>query len=420
MIMQKSSNEEPVDLAKKTGTSGTLCALALVVAAVTSCSGDIAKTDEGVVGSTSQALTSGVYAFAWSNQLTGTFFASSAYSTRTDIQVIRQSPGSYHVTIPTLGSVASAGNVQVTAYGGTNQYCDVGNWGGDGNNAVEINLFCTDGAGVLTDSLFTINFVSRSGTNPSGSEGGYVAVLGQGQTFGGYNSSGQAITVQHSGAGAYAVTFAGQSFSGGTAEVTTMDHQSASESQPAARCEVQSWGTSTVNVRCYTPGGTNPDGTFTPRGPLDSGFSLIFAQGLTTGSGSTALGSPNGSPSFSYVWADQPSTALNTPYTPSLTYQKGEIIAPSCCTSTTSPAVTVSRNSTGVYSVAFPQMPVNSLTRSNVKVTAYGSSGEYCKVNNWVGSNTSSTAVVKCFDGVGNAADSRYTVTFSSTTSTIP
>ena len=152
-------------------------------------------------------------------------------------------------------------------------------------------------------------------------------------------------------------------------------------------------------------------------GPADSDFNLTFMEGVTTGGGSGPIGSPNGTSSFTYAWADQPTAAS---YQPSSVYQKGEIPVPGCCVDTTSPLVTATRSSTGVYVVTFPQMPFsndpnNAFDKSNVKVSAYGSSGEYCNVGSWTGTSSSASATVRCFDATWRAVDSRYTVIYSST-----
>ena len=404
--------------------SGAL-AVALSAGGAAGCSGEAPAGREENLGITRQALTTNAYAFAWSSQLTGTFTAPPAFASASNVQIISGTNGYYYnVQFPGLGSVAQSGNggnVQVTAYGGGNANCNIlSGPGGDGNGALEVNVGCFGPSGASTSSQFTINYVSRSDT--PGVQGGYArAHFETSSVQRAWNSTGQPITFQRSGVGVYSITFAGQAISGGTAEVTA--DQAPDPELPPRYCEVQSWDTQTVNVRCFTTGGNGPGGgPKLPRGPVDSDFDVIFSEGLPNGTGYFAPGSPNGTPSFTYAWADQPSAAS---YQPDLFYQKGEIPVPGCCVTTTSPPVTVTRSKRGVYSVNFPQMPFstdpnNGFYKSNVKVTAYGTAGEYCKVGGWSGTTSNASATVNCFSASGSAADALYTVTYSSTLFLIP
>jgi hypothetical protein len=401
----------------RNGLRSALAALVVVSSVgATGCAAETSPGDRGEdTGRTSQALTANASAFAWSSQLTGTFTAAPEFASASNITVLHENTGLYHMTFPGLAGIANSGNggnVQVTAYGGTNQLCDVVSWAGQATGgALEVNVGSFGPSGAAMDSQFTVSFVSRSDT--PGVQGGYATVYGnESSVLASWNSTGQAVTVKRSGVGVYSLTFAGQSISGGTVEVTAIQNLD----PPPNYCEVQSWGGQTVNVRCFTTGGAGAAGQKVPRGPVDCMFSLIYSEGQTNGTGFTAPGSPNGTSSFTYAWADQPTSAS---YQPNSIYQKGEIPVPGCCVNTTTPPVTVTRSRTGVYTVNFPQMPFSNdpntvFDKSNVKVSAYGAAGEYCTVGSWTGTTSSASATVNCFGATGGAVDSRFTVTYSS------
>jgi hypothetical protein len=197
--------------------------------------------------------------------------------------------------------------------------------------------------------------------------------------------------------GNYMVTFGGQAFLGGTVEVTAVGMDS-------DYCEVSGWtpagNDQLVNVSCFNSSGA----------PADSMYNLSFTQG-----------SPNGTSSYTYAWADQP--LATTDYTTDPDYQKGAI-ALSCGTESTPAPVDVTRESTGVYDVNFPGMPfsvdtTDPFSETNVKVTAYGWNGEYCSVAFWTGFGSEASARVVCFDAAGNPVDSYFDVTYSATLSIV-
>ena len=60
-------------------------------------------------------------------------------------------------------------------------------------------------------------------------------------------------------------------------------------------------------------------------------------------------------------------------------------------------------------------MPKISPVGSNVKVSAYGSGGETCKVVGWWGNSPTGTQVnVTCFDPSGNPADAYFDLVYAS------
>jgi hypothetical protein len=91
-----------------------------------------------------------------------------------------------------------------------------------------------------------------------------------------------------------------------------------------------------------------------------------------------------------YAWNDSPSTdatLTNNGYT----YNRS------------GGAVTVTHDSTGVYTVQFAGLNLNG---GNIVVSGYGSDASWCKVGGWGPSSIS----VYCFDAAGAATDSYWTI----------
>jgi hypothetical protein len=297
--------------------------------------------------------------------------------------------GSARVDFPGLGKVGG-GHVQVSAFGTGNERCKVSSWGQSGTK-LQAFVKCYTSAGVLKSTQFAVSYLRRAGT--PGAEGAYVwadqptASAYTPPTIRQWNSTGKLNTIQRTGVGIYAVAFPGQTFTGGTVEVTA--YGGASE-----YCKVENWfadiAQQNVNVRCFTTSGN----------PVDSRFTAKYTRG-----------SPTLASSFGFAWADQPTSSS---YQPSSTYQFVSVASE--CGQLTRGPVTITRNSTGRYTVTFTGLPASSPLRSHVKVTAYGPGSESCKVRSWTGASNSS-AEVACYDGSGAAVDARYTISFSSTAS---
>lgn len=71
-----------------------------------------------------------------------------------------------------------------------------------------------------------------------------------------YNRSGGAVNVVHNGTGSYTVTFAGLELNGGNVVVSGYGGS-------ATWCKVGSWGSSSVNVRCFDAAGAPVDDYWT-------------------------------------------------------------------------------------------------------------------------------------------------------------
>jgi len=368
--------------------------LGLLVAGVmsTGCVGFQGEIEDEEVDSTQQALISRVWAYAWTQNTTGTFSASSTYTRSSagdstgqgvTTTVTQLATGQYQVNFPDIGT-ASGGNVQVTAYGSGSERCKVNSWvnsGGDVNAYVN----CFTAAGTAVNTQFSIAYVRKSGTgstdeayvwanNPTSSS--YTP-----DTTYQYNSSGSTNTITRSGTGVYAVTLPGQTALGATVEVTAYGTDS-------DYCKVGSWSQSgsntVVNVRCFDTSGA----------ASDSKFTLNFGR-------STQI---NGGLSYSYAWANN---ATSSSYTPHLSYQKGYIAGDIGDVTTD---ITAGRSSTGHYSVTLPGMTA---TGSNVQITAYGTGSEYCKVIGWSASGSATQVNVACYNASGSATDTLFDIVYT-------
>jgi hypothetical protein len=378
------------------GFKGTArsCAVGLALAVVLGgCGSEGMNSSEATgVDKAAFAAVKGDVGYVLSTATSGTITANSTYSYNSaggtnTITVL--GTGQYRVDMPNLGSTFG-GDVQVTGYGNGDKYCKVVNWGSNGST-LQIFVNCFSNNGLAATSFFYVNYLRR--TDAPGAEGAYVwafdpssASYDAGSAYS-WNSSGGANTITHTpGSNTYAVTLAGQNLNGGTVEVTAYGSGN-------AYCKVVNWGFSTVNVACFSAGNGLP---------VESRFDLVF---------STA--SPNGTPSSSFAWADQPSASS---YHPSSSYALG-LISIDCCSTpqVVSTAPTITRTNVGRYTVRLPSMasPFGGAP-SNVKVTAYGTDSVACMITSVSTSGADGLVNVYCFDALGPAVDSRYTITYSS------
>ncbi len=143
-------------------------------------------------------------------------------------------------------------------------------------------------------------------------------------------------------------------------------------------------------------------------------FSLLAVLVLGTPWATLVAHAQEGSGAYiAYTFANQPTSGT---YTPQAAY-------------TLNPAgdVTVTRSSTGVYTVRFINLGTvyHERTRNagtdgeaggagQVQVSAVDTPGAYCKVAGWDAGGASSdlTVNVRCFNAAGNLTDARYTVLF--------
>lgn len=196
-----------------------------------------------------------------------------------------------------------------------------------------------------------------------------------------FNSTGGVNTITHdtTGAGQYTVNLPGLGGFSGTVLVTAYGG--------ANSCTVVRWGPSPsnstiqqVHVQCFTVGGA----------PVDSAYTVSFTN---------RLGSKH-----AWLWANQASAALNTPYQPAAGYQANSTGLPN----------TVTHRGTGVYRVSIPVSNVGT-SFGHWEVTAYGAGTQRCLIN-VIGANgvttTAELADVVCVTPTGAVVDSMFTVTW--------
>jgi hypothetical protein len=127
-----------------------------------------------------------------------------------------------------------------------------------------------------------------------------------------------------------------------------------------------------------------------------------------------ALADPGrGATVLCYLWADQPSPALNTPYEPSPTY--------SFNAQNRAGGIHVSKLATGTYSVTCTGVGGGSPwgPGGHVQVSAYGDGvNHFCHVGSWDTGGPDFTATVDCFGSGGGGgggpapADTRFDLLF--------
>jgi len=196
-----------------------------------------------------------------------------------------------------------------------------------------------------------------------------------------HNSSGGTNTITRNGTGSYVVTLPGL---GGGGSVGGIVQVTAYGSGPES-CKVSNWHPTpsdiAVTVLCFDASGV-PTNTL-----YDVSFSTYPTEVVNHG----------------YVWVDDPFSPSSVPST---FYQFNS----TCNTNT------ISRAGVGKYTVKFPglaALPGDPQPGGTVKVTAYGTGSEICKVESWTAVGPDEFVDVRCFTALGAAADTLYTVTYT-------
>lgn len=114
-----------------------------------------------------------------------------------------------------------------------------------------------------------------------------------------------------------------------------------------------------------------------------------------------------------YLWANNATSTIGVPYTPSSVY--------SFNSAGRAAAISVTRTAIGTYNVTCKGVGGASLVSGggtwgpggHVQVTAYGSEdADHCKVVSWVTGGADFTATVRCFNSAGAVADNRFDLLF--------
>ena len=140
---------------------------------------------------------------------------------------------------------------------------------------------------------------------------------------------------------------------------------------------------------------------------------LMFAL-VIGGWASASMADPGrGSSVQCYVWANEPSRAIGSPYSPSAPYSYNAVGRAA--------ANLVTRTAVGTYSVTCKGLGGGALfsgsgswgAGGHVQVTSYGSEdADYCKIVNWGTGGADFTANVRCYNHAGALSDNRFDLLF--------
>ncbi|MEM7786865.1 MAG: hypothetical protein AAF594_03950, partial [Bacteroidota bacterium] len=320
-----------------------------------------------------QSYADAVRAYAWADQQTAdSYTPSPAFSYNSsggDITATRSEEGRYAVTFADLGSIASAGNVQVTAYGSTAS-CVSNGWGST-SGGLRVNVRCDDADGNPSDARYTVLFVTSADAAVPTMAYAWASQPENASytpsTAYSYNGAGGAITATRSAAGTYQMQFADLSMSNGNVQVTAY--------QSDARCTVTGWAGPNINVRCYDPAGAL----------VDSPYTVLF------------VGNAAATDDIGFAWANNQTSDSYAPSPSYVVNANGD--------------VTATRTAAGTYRMTFDGLGGAS-SGGNVMVSSYSTVGVQCNVSSW-GSSGTFGANVRCYDSDGALADARYTILVS-------
>lgn len=129
---------------------------------------------------------------------------------------------------------------------------------------------------------------------------------------------------------------------------------------------------------------------------------------------SAAIADPGrGSSVQCYVWANEASSTIGAPYSPSATYSYNAVGRAA--------ANTITRTGVGTYVVTCRGVGGGGLfggsgswgAGGHVQVTAYGGEdADQCKVVNWTSGGADFSANVRCFNHAGALSDNRFDLVF--------
>ena len=120
-----------------------------------------------------------------------------------------------------------------------------------------------------------------------------------------------------------------------------------------------------------------------------------------------------GTSTMCYVWAHNPTQAINVPYSPNGTYSYNAVGR--------AVANLVTRTAVGTYLVTCKGVGGGPLfagsgswgAGGHVQVTAYGTEdADYCKVGGWATGGADFSATVRCYNSNGLPSDNRFTLSF--------
>jgi len=344
-----------------------------------------------------QAATGTGLGFVWASNAsaTGCYTPQVDYSETTgstqDNQVCRTGTGSYRVRLSGLGTLG--GVAQATAYGtgSSPRTCSVNNWYPSGGHQY-VNVVCAAvPSGAPANTRFTVSYTNLRSAAPnspavSGTSFGYLWSQDAPSSNGcwtptstyQYHTRGGNARVCRDGVGSYQVHLPNQQYPVGTAQVSAYG--------AGERCKVVRWSTTQVQVRCFSHAGAQ----------ADSPFSLSYARKGNVLGGRLKQGVGAGHES-AYAWASNPTSGAYT-LSGGTPYQFNSHV---------SYAAHAYRSGPGAYRTTYDSGP--DLGEGTVQVTGYGSGNQFCNVDSWGASGVR----VACYDALGRASDSSYTVAFT-------
>jgi hypothetical protein len=275
------------------------------------------------------------------------------------MKITRTFTGQYTVTFtglgPLEGSVALA-----SSYNTAGGLC---HWASTAGDAVKVR--CLNSAGNVADAKFTLTVFGK------GTKG--ATVIGFAHANDKESASytpqasrsnngvgGGAISASRAAAGTYTMDFGGL----GLTDVENV--QVMPYGDPNARCVVQLWSGTAVNVRCYDLAGDLADAQYT-----------VLLVGTKPGGTARVV---------AYAAADESASAS---YAPALAHNEG------------GGGVTATRSVAGTYAIAFDGQNLND--GAHVQVSAHGQ-GRRCNVNAWAGT----TVDLSCTSAMGTPGDNNY------------
>ena len=326
------------------------------------------------------------FGYAWVHDATTstTYGPNSTYQfneTGGGITVSRQATGEYVVSFERMAKVDSAfrETVLVTPFGAAGERCRLNGWGDAPNGRdLDVSVSCYTFSGTHIDTRFSVLVVgsrslpSRMGFTVAGDASSAFAP----QPNHTYSSFADHVGISRSAAGSYLVQM------DGAVDNTPQNYFVSTYGTASDLCKVSSWNRGVwASVICYASSGAL----------TDSRFSLLMVE----------RGRPD--KRFGFAWANEPSIALGSSYTPNLEYQR---------TSSGQP-VRIGHSSTGAYQVVFPGLGKVGNRPETVQVSPYGGGLYTCQVQGWTsGSDGASLdATVRCWNSAsGEPADTYFTI----------
>lgn len=186
------------------------------------------------------------------------------------VTATRLSPGVYVMEWTGAGAFGvDGGHVQATAYGGTNQRCNVDDWG------VEAAFVtCFDSAGNPVDSQYTVLLLRPDAEDAALAFAWANDAAAASHTplgFTSFNSGDGPITANRFAVGAYSMSFDGfgeQGLDGGHVQVTAFGDFSGVGEGTDTRCGVTGWDSETVFVNCHDSTGA----------PVNSAYNVLYLK----------------------------------------------------------------------------------------------------------------------------------------------